>query len=146
MRVYILMWSPFCVYVVSAEDCDAGRVSVRVSPLAVPGGLAMATPPSSPLSEGSAARPPRLEPPLHPVNGIVQPPTVPPPERPGRLTNKLLILKSQIIKVRISLSLNILCTSAGVDIYRTLQMNIWKFIFCTGTLPLILNYMWKTYK
>jgi hypothetical protein len=57
-----------------------------------------ATPPSSPLSGGDRP-PPRLEPPLLPVNGVVQPPTVPPPERPGRLTNKLLILKTQIIKV-----------------------------------------------
>jgi hypothetical protein len=87
----------------AAEDCDVGSLCGRVSPLALPGGLAMATPPSSPLSpgEGSAApRPHRLEPPLLPVNGIVQPPTMPPPERPGRLTNKLLILKTQIIKVR----------------------------------------------
>lgn len=54
----------------------------------------MASPPSSPI--GGA--PPRLEPPAKPVNGVVQPPFIPPPERPGRMTNKLHILKTNIIK------------------------------------------------
>jgi len=53
----------------------------------------MASPPSSP-----GGPPPRLEPPLKPVNGVVQPPFIPPPERPGRVTNKLLIMKNYIIK------------------------------------------------
>ncbi|XP_017857603.1 PREDICTED: bromodomain testis-specific protein [Drosophila arizonae] len=38
--------------------------------------------------------PPRIEPCVLPVNGVVQPPVIPPPERPGRLTNVLESLKS----------------------------------------------------
>uniref|UniRef100_A0A6P4ETU9 Bromodomain-containing protein 2 n=1 Tax=Drosophila rhopaloa TaxID=1041015 RepID=A0A6P4ETU9_DRORH len=38
--------------------------------------------------------PPRNEPDLQPVNGIVQPPVIPPPNRPGRRTNVLEDLKS----------------------------------------------------
>ena len=42
--------------------------------------------------------PPRIEPHVEPVNGIVQPPVVPPPNRPGRITNQLHYLKTTIIK------------------------------------------------
>lgn len=42
--------------------------------------------------------PPRHEPTLTPVNGIVQPPVVPPPSRPGRQTNQLLFIKNTVIK------------------------------------------------
>ena len=66
-----------------------------MSPLEGPGGVIMPSPPSSP----PGGPPPRLEPPLKPVNGIVQPPFIPPPERPGRMTNKLLIIKNSIFKV-----------------------------------------------
>ncbi|KAH8338291.1 hypothetical protein KR074_007241, partial [Drosophila pseudoananassae] len=38
--------------------------------------------------------PPRNEPYIHPVNGIVQPPVIPPPNRPGRRTNVLEDIKS----------------------------------------------------
>jgi len=55
----------------------------------------MSTPPAS----SPGAPPPLLEPPLKPVNGVVQPPFIPPPERPGRLTNKLIVLKNSIIKI-----------------------------------------------
>jgi len=51
--------------------------------------------PPSPSVEGA---PRRLEAPVKPLNGIAQPPFVPPPERPGRVTNHLLIMKNQIIK------------------------------------------------
>ncbi|XP_043656358.1 bromodomain-containing protein 2 [Drosophila teissieri] len=40
--------------------------------------------------------PPRYEPTLQPVNGIVQPPVIPPPNRPGRRTNVLEDLKSML--------------------------------------------------
>ncbi|XP_034484474.1 homeotic protein female sterile-like [Drosophila innubila] len=40
--------------------------------------------------------PPRLEPYIQPVNGIVQPPVIPPPNRPGRRTNVLDSLKSAL--------------------------------------------------
>ncbi|XP_016932630.4 bromodomain-containing protein 3 [Drosophila suzukii] len=40
--------------------------------------------------------PPRYEPEIQPVNGIVQPPVIPPPNRPGRKTNVLEDLKSLV--------------------------------------------------
>ena len=40
----------------------------------------------------------RIEPHVEPVNGIVQPPVYPPPNRPGRITNQLHYLKTTIIK------------------------------------------------
>ena len=43
--------------------------------------------------------PPREEPPLEPVNGVVQPPVVPPPNRPGRNTNQLQYLQKGVLKV-----------------------------------------------
>ncbi|XP_030378303.1 homeotic protein female sterile isoform X1 [Scaptodrosophila lebanonensis] len=43
--------------------------------------------------------PPRHEPIVEPINGIVQPPVVPPPERPGRNTNQLQYLIKTVMKV-----------------------------------------------
>lgn len=42
--------------------------------------------------------PPRDEPYVEPVNGIVQPPTIPPPDRPGRNTNQLQYLIKTVMK------------------------------------------------
>lgn len=42
--------------------------------------------------------PPRVEPVIEPVNGIVQPPVVPPPDRPGRLTNQLAFIQKNVLK------------------------------------------------
>ncbi|KAG7209232.1 hypothetical protein KM043_015355 [Ampulex compressa] len=42
--------------------------------------------------------PPRDEPPVEPVNGVVQPPVVPPPNRPGRVTNQLQFLQKGVLK------------------------------------------------
>lgn len=42
--------------------------------------------------------PPRIEIPVEPVNGIVQPHVVPPPERPGRNTNQLQFLCKNVMK------------------------------------------------
>lgn len=47
---------------------------------------------------GDLVPPPRIEPYIEPVNGIVQPPVVPPPNRPGRLTNKLHFLQKTVMK------------------------------------------------
>ncbi|KYM96936.1 Bromodomain-containing protein 2 [Cyphomyrmex costatus] len=52
------------------------------------------TTPASPAKEP----PPRDEPPLEPVNGIVQPPVVPPPNRPRRITNQLQFLQKGVLK------------------------------------------------
>jgi hypothetical protein len=48
--------------------------------------------------DGGEVAPPRNEPYIEPVNGIVQPPVVPPPNRPGRLTNKLNFLLKTVMK------------------------------------------------
>ncbi|XP_060526053.1 bromodomain-containing protein 3 isoform X3 [Cylas formicarius] len=42
--------------------------------------------------------PPRSEPQTEPVNGVVQPPTVPPTDRPGRVTNQLQFLQKTVLK------------------------------------------------
>ena len=47
--------------------------------------------------------PPRNEPHVEPVNGIVQPPVVPPASRPGRITNQLQYLKNVVLKGKIFL-------------------------------------------
>ena len=47
---------------------------------------------------GGGAPPPRDEEPLQPVNGIVIPPTQPPENRPGRVTNQLQFLKNNVMK------------------------------------------------
>ncbi|CAL7946911.1 unnamed protein product [Xylocopa violacea] len=52
------------------------------------------TTPAAPTKEP----PPRDEPPVEPVNGVVQPPVVPPPNRPGRVTNQLQFLQKGVLK------------------------------------------------
>ncbi|KAL1131413.1 hypothetical protein AAG570_011030 [Ranatra chinensis] len=47
---------------------------------------------------GSKEPPPREEPHIEPVNGVVQPPFIPPPHRPGRLTNQLQYLQKTVFK------------------------------------------------
>ncbi|KAJ8917153.1 hypothetical protein NQ315_012645 [Exocentrus adspersus] len=42
--------------------------------------------------------PPRHEPRVEPLNGIVQPPVHPPPDRPGRVTNQLQFLQKTVLK------------------------------------------------
>ena len=42
--------------------------------------------------------PSRYEPDIEPVNGIVQPPFIPPPHRPGRITNQTQFLKNSLVK------------------------------------------------
>ncbi|KAF4517924.1 hypothetical protein B566_EDAN005989, partial [Ephemera danica] len=46
----------------------------------------------------NASPPPRDEPQLEPVNGVVQPPYIPPPHRPGRVTNQLQYLHKTVMK------------------------------------------------
>lgn len=52
---------------------------------------------ASTVSTATKEPPPREEPYIEPVNGVVQPPVVPPPHRPGRLTNQLHFLQKQVI-------------------------------------------------
>ncbi|XP_023724290.1 homeotic protein female sterile isoform X7 [Cryptotermes secundus] len=42
--------------------------------------------------------PPREEPHVEPVNGVVQPPVVPQPDRPGRITNQIQFLQKNVVK------------------------------------------------
>lgn len=42
--------------------------------------------------------PPRVEVPQEPVNGVVQPLVMPPPDRPGRVTNQLQFLQKTVLK------------------------------------------------
>ncbi|XP_073968991.1 bromodomain-containing protein 2-like isoform X4 [Rhodnius prolixus] len=42
--------------------------------------------------------PPREEPHIEPVNGVVQPPVIPPPHRPGRITNQLQYIQKNVLK------------------------------------------------
>lgn len=42
--------------------------------------------------------PPREEPILEPINGVVQPPVIPPPHRPGRVTNQLQYIQKNVLK------------------------------------------------
>ena len=51
---------------------------------------------STPISRPEP--PPREEPILEPINGIVQPPVVPPPNRPGRCTNQLQYIQKFVMK------------------------------------------------
>nr|XP_027211850.1 bromodomain-containing protein 3-like isoform X1 [Penaeus vannamei] len=53
---------------------------------------------SPPKVGGTVEPPPREEPILDPVNGIVQPPFSPPPHRPGRITNQLQYIQKQVMK------------------------------------------------
>lgn len=69
--------------------------------------MATSTPTLPPQSIATAASmgsvdrdktPPPIEIPVEPVNGIVQPPVKPPPERPGRVTNQLHFMNKTIMK------------------------------------------------
>jgi len=58
------------------------------------GGMQVDSPPKA----GSVEPPPREEPIIEPVNGIVNPPFVPPAHRPGRITNQLQYIQKQVMK------------------------------------------------
>lgn len=62
------------------------------------GSDAAATTPAPAAPKDSKEAPPRIEPIVEPVDGIVQPPVVPPPERPGRCTNQLQYLCKNVMK------------------------------------------------
>lgn len=49
-------------------------------------------------SSDSKEPPPRVEVPQEPVNGVVQPAVMPPPDRPGRVTNQLQFLQKTVLK------------------------------------------------
>ncbi|CAH1402072.1 unnamed protein product [Nezara viridula] len=47
---------------------------------------------------GMKEPPPREEPVLDPINGVVQPPVIPPSHRPGRVTNQLQYIQKNVLK------------------------------------------------
>lgn len=53
---------------------------------------------SPPKVGGNVEPPPREEPIIDPINGIVQPPFTPPSHRPGRVTNQLQYIQKQVMK------------------------------------------------
>lgn len=59
---------------------------------------AIATAPSA-GADNREKTPPRIEIPVEPVNGVVQPPVKPPPERPGRMTNQLHYIQKNVMKM-----------------------------------------------
>ncbi|XP_076260775.1 homeotic protein female sterile-like isoform X4 [Rhynchophorus ferrugineus] len=75
------------------------NTSDKMNEQASSGNGAAAVPASANMS-GREIRepPPRNEPTVEPVNGVVQPPVLPPPERPGRITNQLLFLQKTVLK------------------------------------------------
>jgi len=72
---------------------------VRVSPLSVAGGGPGNPSPSLSMEHQEEEQQP-IRPPVKvvPIKGVYQPPVVPPPGCPGRLTNRLLLLKGTIMK------------------------------------------------
>jgi len=58
------------------------------------GGMQVDSPPKA----GSVEPPPREEPIIDPINGIVNPPFIPPAHRPGRITNQLQYIQKQVMK------------------------------------------------
>ncbi|XP_052868361.1 homeotic protein female sterile-like [Anopheles cruzii] len=71
----------------------SGSTTPSVAPAPVP----TAAPPPATI-ENMDDPPPRNEPPVEPVNGIVQPAVAPPPDRPGRLTNQIHFLLRTVMK------------------------------------------------
>jgi hypothetical protein len=59
----------------------------------------MSTPASANIPSDVEKTPPRIEVPVEPVNGIVQPAVKPHPDRPGRVTNQIHFLAKTVMKV-----------------------------------------------
>ena len=59
----------------------------------------MSTPSAANIPSDIEKTPPRIEVPVEPVNGIVQPAVKPHPDRPGRATNQLHFLSKTLMKV-----------------------------------------------
>ncbi|XP_024080312.1 bromodomain-containing protein 3-like isoform X2 [Cimex lectularius] len=65
-----------------------GKSGSEIGGTSSAGNLSVATV-SATTSSTTLEPPPREEPHIEPVNGVVQPPVIPPPHRPGRVTNQL---------------------------------------------------------
>lgn len=51
-----------------------------------------------PTAGAKVVPPPRIEPVVKPINGVVQPPVLPPPNRPGRNTNQLQFILKNVFR------------------------------------------------
>ena len=90
----------------SGGGASVGGPLSTTAPVSTPSGLnnSSAAAPSTPVAsvkESSSGTPPyipRVEPPQEPVNGIVYPPFMPPPDQPGRSTNQLQFIQKTVMK------------------------------------------------
>ena len=107
--------------------------AATLSPLAVPGG-GVASPPTV-LAMEPPARPPV---PVVPVRGIWNPPTHPPQGFPGRNTNKLSILRNNLMKAmmkhQVQCAVNVHCWSNFVDF--VMLQHSWPFLTPVDTVKL----------
>nr|CAD7427964.1 unnamed protein product [Timema monikensis] len=90
--------------------CTMNKVVAAATPISsrapsAPGGRVKAKQQKAPPKETTIKQqdvkepPPRVDPPVDPVNGVVQPPVLPAPDRPGRVTNQLAFLQKNVLKV-----------------------------------------------
>ncbi|XP_049531596.1 homeotic protein female sterile-like isoform X3 [Anopheles darlingi] len=79
-----------------AMQQGSGATTPTVAPAPVPPSAAASVVPAT--IESMDEPPPRNEPAVEPVNGIVQPPFMPPADRPGRLTNQIHFLLRTVMK------------------------------------------------
>ncbi|KAH1005564.1 hypothetical protein HUJ04_006523 [Dendroctonus ponderosae] len=81
-------------------DATASNNTGKMNEQASAGNGSAAAPPQSAATPARDNRepPPRNEPAVEPVNGVVQPSVMPPPERPGRVTNQLQFLQRTVLK------------------------------------------------
>ncbi|XP_030763893.1 bromodomain-containing protein 3-like isoform X5 [Sitophilus oryzae] len=80
----------------TVQNNTSGKMNEQAS-----SGNGVAAPPASAATMASREvrePPPRNEPVVEPVNGVVQPLVMPPPERPGRITNQLQFLQKTVLK------------------------------------------------
>nr|CAD7396194.1 unnamed protein product [Timema poppensis] len=82
--------------------------------------------------------PPRVDPPVDPVNGVVQPPVLPAPDRPGRVTNQLAF--SRKMCSRFYGNINLLGLSTNLLTPRNLIFRYGNFV-CTPSPSTIILYL-----
>ncbi|CAG9772952.1 unnamed protein product [Ceutorhynchus assimilis] len=83
----------------AAQNNNTGKMNEQASAgngaAAVP---AQSATPSNAIARDNREPPPRNEPPVEPVDGVVQPNVIPQADRPGRVTNQLQFLQKTVLK------------------------------------------------
>lgn len=82
----------------SGNDTAGGANAGSAASAQSQGGSTLTPAPSNSGNNNSKEPPPREEPILEPINGTVQPPFIPPPHRPGRVTNQLQYIQKNVLK------------------------------------------------